>query len=410
MPNHYDTIIVGLGAMGAAAAWQLAARRHRVLGLEQFSLINSLGSSLGHTRMIRLAYYEHPDYVPLLRRAYDLWDQLELETSEKILYRTGGIYTGPPEGEVVPGCLRAARDHHLPHEHLSHTDLRKAHPLFQLPENYTGVWEPAAGFLLCEKALALFARRALESGATLHAHEPVTHIDLRTDGVSITTPLDTYHAENVIFTAGAWTTQLLTDLNVPLTVTRQTLGWLWPQSPQNFALGHFPVWGIEQPAAQSNTTHAGAERRELRDQSAAPDSSANQNASTTSLLYGFPMLSDVPGLKLARHGRGPATDPDTVSRTPTADDRHEIQSIAHRYLPTAIGPTLSLRICLYTNSPDGHFILDHHPHHPRALIAAGFSGHGFKFAPVIGEILADLATTNTTQHPIHFLNLNRFYP
>jgi sarcosine oxidase len=374
--DAYDVIVVGVGAMGAATCDQLARRGVRVLGLEQFGLVHAMGSSLGHTRMIRLAYYEHPDYVPLLRRAYALWDELEARTGERVLFRTGGIYMGPPSGEVVPGALSAARQHGLAHESLSHRDLTRRHPLFTLPEHFTGVWEPEAGFLLCEKVIGLYARLALEAGATIHGHERVRDVDLSPMGVTVSTDVATYSADRVIFCGGAWSGRLLTELGVPLVVTRQVLGWMWPRTPEAFGLGRFSVWGIEQPDG--------------------------------SLAYGFPMMSDVPGLKMARHGRGTVVDPETVSRDATEADRAEVLQIAQTYLPAGAGPTLSTRICLYTNSPDGHFILDRHPASERAYVACGFSGHGFKFASLIGEMLADLATTGATPLPVGFLGLNRF--
>jgi sarcosine oxidase len=377
--QHYDIIVIGVGAMGAAACHQLARRGIRVLGLEQFAIVHSLGSSHGHTRMIRLAYYEHPDYVPLLRRAYQLWDQLETETGERVLYRTGGIYMGPAGGEVVAGATSAARQHGLAHERLSNSDLRRRFGQFSLPESFEGVFEPEAGFLLCEKAVGLLARLAMEAGAVLHGHEPVRHVNFEEGGgVSVRTDHATYHAQRVVFCGGAWSGHLLAKLGIPpLVVTRQMLGWLWPREPAAFRLGEFTVWGIEQPDG--------------------------------SLAYGFPMMPDLPGLKMARHGRGPVADPDAVSREVTEADRAEVVELARRYLPSAVGPLVAGRICLYTNSPDGHFIVDRHPGAGgRAVIACGFSGHGFKFASVMGEVLADLATTGTTALPVGFLGLDRF--
>jgi sarcosine oxidase len=377
MGSNYDVIVVGVGAMGASACWQLGRRGVRVLGLEQFAVGHALGSSHGHTRMIRLAYYEHSDYVPLLQRAYALWDELEAASGgERVLYRTGGIYMGPPGGEVVAGCIEAARRHGLAHEVLSREELARRHPLFSLPADYIGVWEPAAGFLLCEKAVNLFARLAMQAGAVIRGHEPVLNVEMRDEGVTVTTLRETYHADRIIFCGGAWSGKLLADLGVELVVTRQALGWIWPRSPDAFALDRFPVWGVEQADG--------------------------------SLAYGFPMMSDVPGLKMARHGRGTPADPDTVSREPTAADREEVLAIARRYLPGAVGPTIANRICLYTNSPDGHFIVDRHPAGGRAVIACGFSGHGFKFASVMGEVLADLATVGSTPLPVGFLGLGRF--
>jgi sarcosine oxidase len=283
---------------------------------------------------------------------------------------------GPGDGEVVPGALRAARQHSLPHEPLTRAELARRHPLFTPPDHFTGVWEPEAGFLLCEKAVGVCARLAMEAGATIHGHERVRDVDFRADGVTVTTDAATYTADRVVFCGGAWSGKLLADVGVPLVVTRQPLVWLWPQSPGPFALGRFPVWGVEQPDG--------------------------------SLAYGFPMLGDVPGLKIARHGRGAVTDADTVSREPTEADRAEVLQIARTYLPAGVGPVLSTRICMYTNSPDGHFVIDRHPASDRAYVACGFSGHGFKFASVIGEILADLATAGRTPLPARFLGLGRF--
>jgi sarcosine oxidase len=376
MANTYDVIVVGVGAMGAAACWHLARRGVRVLGIEQFGIVHAMGSSHGHTRMIRMAYYEHPDYVPLLRRAYALWDELEAQSGEKVLYRTGGIYMGPPEGEVIAGTTGAARLHGLAHEVLSHAELRRRFGQFVLPEHFLGVWEPQAGFLLCEKAIGIFARLALEAGATLHGNQCVRQIDLQGGGVTVTTERGTYHADKLVVCGGAWSGKLLAELKIPLVVTRQAMGWLWPKEPGRFGLGTFPVWGIEQADG--------------------------------SLAYGFPMMGDVPGLKMARHGRGEATDAEVVSRTPAEQDRAEVLGIAERYLPGGVGPMLATRICLYTNSPDGHFIIDRHPASERAVIACGFSGHGFKFATVVGEALADLTISGATPLPVGFLGLRRF--
>jgi sarcosine oxidase len=378
----YDVIVIGVGAMGAAACHHLARRGVRVLGLEQFAIPHALGSSHGHTRMIRLAYYEHADYVPLLRRAYQLWDESEADGGQKLLHRTGGVYMGPPDGHVVPGAVAAARLHGLAHETLSRDDLRKRHPHFAVPDSYTAVFEPEAGFVLCEAAVAVAARLAMRAGATIRAHEPVRAVDFSPSHVTVRTDHATHRADRVVFCGGAWSGKLLASLGLPpLVVTRQTLGWVWPRTPDDFRLGRFPVWGVEQPDG--------------------------------SLAYGFPMLDDVPGLKLARHGLGPAADADTVSRTPANADRAEVTDLAARLLPAAAdAPLLALRVCLYTNSPDGHFILDRitDPAAERAVVACGFSGHGFKFAPVIGQILADLVTTGATPLPAQFLGLSRFRP
>lgn len=372
----YDVIVVGIGAMGGAACWQLARRGVRVLGLEQFEIGHALGSSHGQSRMIRLAYYEHPDYVPLLRRAYTLWDEAEAASGAKLLYRTGGVYMGPPGGEVVGGALSAARLHGLAHESLDRADIARRYPQFAVPDDYAAVYEPEAGFLVPERAIAVHARLAIEAGAELHGHEAVREWHADGAGVRVVTDKGEYRAARLVFAGGAWTGKLLPILAGKLAVTRQVLGWLAPRDPGPFRIERFGVWGVEQPDG--------------------------------SLAYGFPLLPEDVGLKLARHGRGRTTDADRVDRTITADDEREVRSIAERYLPGQTGPTLALKTCLYTNSPDGHFILDRLPGHANVVVACGFSGHGFKFTSVMGEVLADLATAGETPRPVGFLGLGRF--
>jgi len=374
--SDFDVIVVGLGAMGSGAAFHLARRGVRVLGLEQFSIPHALGSSHGYSRMIRLAYYEHPDYVPLLRRAYELWDELERLSGQKLLYLTGGLYAGPEGGGLVAGSLAAARQHGLEHDRLTAAEVAGRFPQFRLPGDFVAVHEHRAGFLLPEKVVAAHAELALRAGAELHGHETVTAWEADGGGVSVTTSRARYRARHLVFCSGPWTGKVLKGLAVPLLVTRQTLGWVWPRRPELFSLGRFPVWAIERPDG--------------------------------SLDYGFPMMGENPGLKLAHHGPSVPTDPDQVNRNILAGDEEDVRHAIPLYLPDADGPLLSLRVCLYTNSPDHHFILDRHPGHANVTIAAGFSGHGFKFASVIGEALADLATRGGSDLPIAFLGLKRF--
>jgi sarcosine oxidase len=373
----YDVIIVGLGAMGSAAAYHLAKRGLRVLGLEAQSIPHNFGSSHGHSRMIRMAYYEHPHYVPLLRRAYELWHELEAESGEKLLHITGGLYMGPPEGHVVAGALASAREHGLAHEVLSHQEIGRRFGHFALPQNFVGVLEPMAGFLLPELVISTHAALALRHGADLKAHEAVLGWSADSKGVTVTTPRGDYRAGRLLVAAGSWTSKLLTDLNVPLKVTRQPLFWIWPSNSSRWGLGKHPVWGIDHPDG--------------------------------SLSYGFPMMAHPPGIKVARHFPGNATDPDQVERCPLPEDAEGLRDILRRFLPReANASILSQTICMYTMSPDGHFIVDHHPNHANVTLAAGFSGHGFKFASVMGEVLAGLSTTGKTEHPASFLGLGRF--
>ena len=366
--------------MGSAACFHLAQRSVRVLGLDQFSIPHSLGSSHGDSRMIRLCYYEHSDYVPLLLRAYQLWGDLEKRTQQKLLYKTGGIYMGPADCDFISGTVCAADQHRLPHEKLDRAQLRDRFPQFQVPDDHIGLYEPEAGLLAPERVVAAHAELALQHGAILHAHEPVIDWSASAGGITVRTPKQTYSADRIVFCGGAWSAQLLRELSVPLVVTRQVLGWVWPKKPDQFALGTLPVWAI--------------------------------NNDDGSIHYGFPMLPAAshgrPGFKIAHHFHGTPTSPDTINRVPQPDDENDFRHVLQRFIPDADGPLLSMAVCMYTNSPDSHFIIDRHPMHERAIIACGFSGHGFKFASVVGEIVADLAMHGHSDLPIEFLGLNRF--
>jgi sarcosine oxidase len=362
--------------MGSSACYHLARRGARVLGLEQFDIPHVLGSSHGQSRMIRLAYYEHPDYVPLLRRAYELWHELETISGQKLLHLTGGLYIGEPDGEVVGGSLRAARQNGLEHEMLTPRELARRYPQFTIPDGWVGMVEPQAGFLLPERVVAACAEAALRCGATLHGREKVLNWSSGADGITVRTTRDEYRAKQLVFCGGAWSGTLLRDLGVALTVTRQVLAWVWPKEPAQFALGVLPVWAIDRGDG--------------------------------TLYYGFPMMADVPGFKVAHHGRGALTDPDKVIRDLLPGDEETFRPVLRQMLPRADGPLLSMRVCLYTNSPDSHFILDRHPRHERVTIACGFSGHGFKFSSVVGEVLADLTLEGRTTLPAQFLGLHRF--
>lgn len=375
--SGFDVIVVGVGAMGSATCYQLARRGIKVLGLEQFDIPHARGSSHGQSRMIRMAYYEHPDYVPLLRRAYELWDEIERESRQKLLYITGGVYMGPREGEIVAGSLESARRHGLPHELLDRAAVTRRYPVFSIPEDWSALFEPRAGFLLPERTVATYAEAALRRGAELHGHEAVTAWQATDSGVSVHTTRGEYEADRLVFCGGPWSAKLLADLGVPLVVTRQVLGWVWPRKPELFELGRLPVWAIEKPGG---------------------------------IYYGFPMMEGSPGFKLADHSFGTPTDPDRVAREVSADDERTFRPAIEQYIPDADGPTLAMRICLYTHSPDHHFIIDRHPAHECVTVACGFSGHGFKFASVVGEVMADLALAGKTALPIQFLSLSRLAP
>ena len=376
MSERYDVIIVGLGSMGSAAAWQLAKRGLRVLGLEQFSIPHSQGAHHGHSRVTRTAYFEHQDYVPLLQRSFDLWRQLEADAGQtgRILHLTGGLYMGPPDGMVVGNSRKSAERFNLPHAMLTRDEVMQRYP-FVLPEDWIGMTEEGMGFLVPELAVSAFCEQALRHDAHLLGHTPVTDWTASQTGVTVTTPRGRFEADQLLICGGAWSSRLLAELNIKLTVTRQTLLWVWPKEPDRFAYGTLPTWNID-----------------------------SGNGAVT---YGFPMMPSPPGFKLALHAPGQATNPDTVDRTPNAADEATVRATLANIIPEANGQVLSIATCLYTYSPDGQFIIDRHPNHSRVTLACGFSGHGFKFASVIGESLADLVEHGRSDLPIDFLSLKR---
>jgi sarcosine oxidase len=377
MENVFDVIVIGVGAMGASTCFHLASNQIRTLGIEQFDIPHSRGSSHGHSRMIRKAYFEHPNYVPLLHRAYALWDELEALSGRRLLHRTGGVFMGPQSKTLVAGALAAAREHHLPHQLLDADELRRRWPQFVVPDDWHALVEPDAGFLFPERVITAYAELAMRRGATIHAREAVRDWKEERDHYAVQTDRATYRAAKLIFCGGAWSASLIQNLGVPLKVTRQVLAWVWPKEPESFDLGSIPVWGID--------------------------------SLDGGMHYGFPMNQESPGFKFAHHlPSRQAVDPETVSRDPLPSDRDDLRKILKQFLPTADGPLLALKTCLYTNTTDGHFIIDSHPEHPSVQIACGFSGHGFKFASVIGQALAHTAASDKPDPSLNFLRLFRF--
>ena len=386
MPDQFDTIVIGAaGAMGSAACYHLAKRGQRVLGLDQFPIAHDRGSSHGFSRMIRMCYYEHPDYVPLLRRAYTLWRELESASGERLLFTPGGVYMGREDSDAVAGSLRAAVQHMLPHEMLSRRELAARFPQFHVPDDFVALFEPVAGWLAPERVIRAHAQLAAAHGATIKPGERVESWDADGTGVRVRTSTAEYRAESLVIAAGVWANRVIGDLAVPIIPTRQVLGWFTPRDPEPFHKPDAPVWAMKTPA----------------------DSPGGGD-----LFYGFPATSEAPGgtssVKVARHAQGTLIDPDRDGREPLRSDEDDIRPFLQTFLPGADGPVAELRICMYENSPDSHFIIDRHPKHANVVIAAGFSGHGFKFASVVGEVLADLATRGQTDHEIGFLGLRRF--
>lgn len=375
MPT-YDVIVAGVGAMGSAACWQLARRGQRVLGLERFDIPHAMGSSHGVNRIIRLAYFEHPSYVPLLRRAYQLWRETEQLFGEQLLHVTGGLDVGAPDGRLVSGSLAACREHDLDHEVIEARDLMRRFPAYRVPSDYVANYQADAGFVMSERALIAQATMAIAAGAEIRAREPITGWEPTSGGgVRVTTPKGVYEAGRLILSTGAWIgdhAPALAGLAVP---ERQVLGWFQPHQPEHFKLGAFPV-------------------------------SIVQTAETN--CYQFPVFG-VPGFKIGIfHHRRQSGHADSLSREPDAADEAALRAVVREVFPGAEGTTLALRACMFTNTPDEHFIVDLLPGHPQVVVASPCSGHGFKFASVMGEILADLTTSGSTRHDLSLFRLDRF--
>jgi sarcosine oxidase len=344
--------------------------------VEQYDIPHDRGSSHGVSRIIRLAYFEHPAYVPLLQRAYELWWALEHEVHERLLFITGSLDIGTAESALFGGALRAAQLHHLVYEVLEAQALRQRFPGYGLQAPLWGLYQPQGGLLAAERCIVAHVTAALCQGADIHGREALVGWEPTADGVLVRTNRGQYRAQRLVLTTGAWTQRLLERYQGMLQPERQVMIWMQPRIPTYFQLGKFPVFNM---AVEEGN------------------------------FYGFPVHS-IPGFKFARwhHLAQAVDDPATMDRDCHPEDEALLRAFVRRYFPAGDGPTLSMQTCLFTNTPDGHFLIDVHPDCPQVWLAGGFSGHGFKFCSVVGEILADLAETGATRHDISLFRAARF--
>lgn len=372
--DSYDVIVIGTGGVGSAAAFHLARRGARVLGLDRFPGGHAHGSSHGETRIIRKAYFEHADYVPLLERAYVLWRELEGLSGESLFRQVGLVEAGPRDGRLMRGVKDTARRHGLAVEDVARADFGARFP-FGLASEEVAVFEQEAGFLFVERAVLAHLRLAEANGATIVTGEPVVSWRATGDGVLVDTATTRYRAGNLVIAAGAWAASLLGELAIPLTVRRKHLHWYASGDPHYGADRGCPCFFYETPAG---------------------------------LFYGFPEV-DGGGVKVAEHtGGAEIADPLTDSKTPEPRDRERVEAFIKEYLPGVSLTPVRHAVCYYTMSPDEHFIVDRQPEHGNVALVAGLSGHGFKFTSVLGEILAELTLDGATSRPIGFLGLGRF--
>ncbi len=371
----YDVIIAGLGAMGSVTLYTVASRGHRALGLDRFSSPHAMGSSHGKSRIIREAYFEDPLYVPLVQRAYDCWTELERRSGTALFTRTGGLMLGPPAGALVTGARRSALQHRLPHEILSAHDVHRRFPGFAPDPDMIGVWEPNAGVLKPEVAISAALDVAITCGADVRMNEAMQSWRSVAGGVEVTTALGVYRARRLVLAVGAWVADALPELALPVRVQRNVVYWFAPaHRADRFTDAHFPIFLCEY----------------------APDQ----------CWYGFPDSGD--GVKVALHLHGEYTHPDALRRDVADGEVAVVRDLLARFLPDANGALRHATACMYTNTPDGHFIIDTHPEHANVIVASPCSGHGFKFASVLGEVLADLATGRVPAFDLHPFRLSRF--
>lgn len=377
MPSSYDVIVAGVGGMGSAACWQLAQRGQRVLGLERFDIGHTMGSSHGMTRIIRLAYFEGPQYVPLVQRAHQLWKETGDLAGTQLLYVTGSMDMSPEgDGQQVASSRASCLEHGLEHEILDRKEIHRRFPAFHLPEGHIGLWQKDGGFVASERAIYTHVGLAQSRGADIRANEPMLSWKPTADGgVSVTTARGTYTAGKLVLTSGAWLGEAAQDVAPHLNVVKQCIGWFTVRKPDLFRPDVFPVFIM--------TVEEGN-------------------------FYGFP-LWEHPGFKIGgpHFARLPINANDT-DRVPAPSQVASIQACLSRYIPDAAGDPLTLKGCLYTVTPDEDFIIDHLPGHPQVVFASACSGHGYKFASAIGEVLADLAVTGKSRFDLSAFRLGRF--
>ena len=375
MSQRYNVVIAGLGAMGSSAAYHLARSGLKILGLDRFAPPHNQGSSHGQTRIIREAYWEHPLYVPLVRRAYDYWAELERESGRTLFRRTGGLMIGMPDEELIAGTLKSISEHQIAHEVIGVEEINRRYPAITIRnEKSIGVIEHRAGILFPEICVEAHLDLARKHGAELLFDEPVTGWEIEGEGIRVSTSKSEYSAGRLLISAGAWASGLMHNLSLPLAVERQVLLWFKPAgNPALFSPEKFPIflWGYK----------------------------------PGHMIYGFPDLGE--GLKIAFHHNGQTVTPQSINRSVGPQEVESHRAILRQFLPEANGDLLNSAVCMYTNTPDGHFLIDFHPESDRVLIASPCSGHGFKFSSVIGGILCDLLTEGESSFDLSPFRLDR---
>jgi sarcosine oxidase len=373
----FDAIVVGLGAHGSAAAAALARRGQRVLGLERFARGEAFGSSSGWSRMIRITHFEHPWLVPLAAASWKRWQALERETGAPLLTRTGGLYGGSAGSAIVAGAQESAAGFRVAHEMLDAAEIHRRWPIFELADDTTAIFEEQAGSIRIDRANAAHLAVAEQAGARfVFGRRLVDWRPASGGGFEVeTADGQVAGGEHLVLTTGPWIGEFVPDLRLPLTVEREVPMWFQPTvDPASVGADRLPVWV-------------------LRDSGA--------------VFYGIPHDPEL-GQKVSIHHWGTFAEPDEVDRVVSPADVERVRAFMRMRMPAADGPLVNSAVCLYTNTPDETFVIDRHPAAPGVAFASACSGHGFKFAPVIGDILADLVTTGSTDWPIEAFRASRF--
>ena len=370
----FDVIVIGLGAMGSSTVYQLAFRGQKVLGIDQFTPPHSFGSSHGKSRIIRETYFEDPLYVPLVKRAYNGWAELQSRSGKRVLTRTGGLMIGAPDGAVVSGARASAVKQRLPYEELNANELRNRFPALRPPDDAVAIWEPRAGVLDPEAAIDAQLSLARAARAELRFGEKVTKWRATAEGVEVTTSSGTYAAARLVISAGPWMSELVPELALPLEIERNAVYWFDPLKAAEFTPDRLPVFIHEYAPGRT--------------------------------WYGFANFGD--GVKVALHHEGETTTANTVRRAVSEGEVAGMRGLLKTFLPDANGALRTTSVCLYTNTPDENFILDRHPEHPAVFIASPCSGHGFKFSIAIGEAIADDLMGESRRFDLSPFSLARF--
>ena len=374
--QDFDAIVIGLGAMGSSTVYQLASHGIKVLGLEKFSLNHTNGSSHGKTRIIRTSYFHNPFYVPLVKRAFELWSNAQAESGRDLIKMTGALLYGLPDSTLITGGVTSSKKHNLPYEILDSQTAATRFPAFKADNDEVAFYEEGGGILFPEECIQAHTTLAEKSGAKLHFNDPVTRWDIRNGRAEVNTVNETYTANYLILSPGAWLTTLVPELRLPLQTERQTVFWFKPRTNEEiFTPRKMPVYVWQMKGEKY-------------------------------YYYGVPDVGD--GVKAAKDHDGELTSPDQVRREVTREDEIPVRQFLKRHIPSVDSSPVSSTTCLYTNTPDGHFIIDFHPTHRNVIIVSACSGHGFKFSSVIGEVVRELVQSGESKLDISLFRINRF--